>query len=124
MPANSLLRHKCDSAKIARVAYDPDARRLYVEFKPKMSAYAYEGIDASHFQYIQTCKFDERLLIVEELEQRDAVAALGVTPGSEGSYIVRVIVGTDRKNPPFPFRRLDDIEAAEIFPFESQESAA
>ena len=118
-----LFRHTCDSAKINRVAYDADAKRLYLEFKPKMSVYVYAGVDASHFAYIANVK----AIHAAHLEDPEVVAPMdtpeGVTPGSEGSYIIRVIVGTDSMNPPFPFRRLDDVEAAEIFPYQPAEAA-
>jgi KTSC domain len=120
----NLLRHTCASAKVARVAYDAEAKRLYVEFKPKFVVYAYEQVPQAYFDYIRTCRLPEgtfatEQLTVEELAFREMVVEFGVNPGSEGSFIVRMVVGTDRKNPPFTFRRLDDVEAAEIFPYEA-----
>jgi len=117
-----LLRHTCTSAKIARVAYDAEDRALFIEFKPKLSCYRYEGVERKHFDYISNCKTAFENSQLERVTDSDLQftaldAPKDVTPGSEGSYIVRVIVGTDRKNPPFPFRRLDDVEAADIFPF-------
>ena len=118
-----LFRHTCDSAKINRVAYDADAKRLYLEFKPKMSVYAYEGVGASHFAYIANVK----AIHAAHLEDPEVVAQMdtpeGVTPGSEGSYIIRCIVGNDRKNPLHVCEKLDDVEAAEIFPYQPAEAA-
>lgn len=106
--------HQCDSAKINRVAYDADAKRLFVEFKPKNSVYAYENVPEAHFEYIANCKADHALCVANP-DRQERVVLDGVVPGSEGSYIVRAIVGQRGQPAPFQYRKLEDDEASEVF---------
>jgi hypothetical protein len=106
--------HTCDSAKINRVAYDAEAKRLFVEFKPKNSVYAYENVPDAHFDYIANCKADHKAC-AEDPTRPQRVVPDGVVPGSEGSFIVRTIVGQRGQAAPFDYRKLEDDEAREVW---------
>lgn len=113
----NLLTHTCTSSKVARVAYDADARVLFIEFKPNLVCYRYEEVDPIHFEIIATIKADNDAWVNDNPGEAPISRFESVVPGSEGSYIIRRIVGTDRKNPLFKFRKLDPEEAGQVFPF-------
>ena len=103
-----------------RIAYNNDTKQFWIEFKPKMTVYRYEGVPGHHFDNVVFAKarFAEWVAANPDANHEEPPKdESGAKLGSEGSYLIAHVVGKDRKNPLFVFRRLEGDEAAEIFPF-------
>jgi hypothetical protein len=95
-----------DYAKWAR--YDPATKTLFVCF-PKDAIYAYDNVPAHVFDNLKTAKASA---YEPEEGQRKPIGL--ESPGSEGSYLIHHVVGRDRKNPPYTFRKLTPEEVSDI----------
>lgn len=115
----NLLKHTCDpeSKYATRVAYSPDTKQFFIEFKAGQ-VYRYEGVPGIHFDGVMFTKTRLRDWMEANPDADHSNPPkdyAGAKLGSEGSYLIAHVVGRDRKNPPFTYRKLDPDEAAAIF---------
>jgi hypothetical protein len=96
-----MLHHTCESAKINWVKFDPETGTMFLSFKPKGTVYRYSDVPAVHFKNVLTAKTREEAIGSE-------------SPRSEGSYLIHHIIGRDRKNPPFKFEKVSDLEVSAL----------
>ena len=117
-----MKHHPCNSSRVHWAAYDSATLTFYISFKPKGSVYAYENVPEHVFDNLLTAKESkaEPTTITrgkiggpsETIEVRGPIGA--ETPGSEGSYLIHHVIGKDRNNPPYKFRKLNDEETAAL----------
>jgi hypothetical protein len=102
-----MKHHQCNSSRVHWAAYDCATLTFYISFKPKGSVYAYDNVPEHVFDNLMTAK--ESTAAATETTRGPIGAE---TPGSEGSYLIHHVIGKDRNNPPYKFRKLDEEETA------------
>ncbi len=102
------LHHDLESNYVSKADYELDTETLYLTW-PNGAMYEYKSVPWQVFHNLTDAK-------TSTAEPTDSTRGPigGEKPGSEGSYLLHHVVGRDRNNPPYEFRRLTSEEADEI----------